>query len=398
MKKLAVMLVLTLSLASAARAEKVVFAYGNSCLCRDVEKVVKEFGKGWRLLCYMGNPYKDAKVLKIWARAKPEVIMFPQELFPLMVYRNFTGDIARWISLGKVYFGVWAGSRSKDAGNLLEYLKKHLNKRCLSSAYVSPGGWWLYQLSNTRYQEKYTPIASPIKGIKAGIFRYKVGKIPQKAFLVKMKPRPVLSTLEGIKKASFVGNVYLHPALWGKDCSVKRLKAIACRALNIPQNDTLLLFTGVDMDNLGYAEERFGSIVVWAVATAGVLGNARRAGIDKGEWLEENGKWRHVGTINILVFTNRRLSQKAMLQAIIRITEAKTAVLQELNVESSYTPGATATGTGTDNIIIVPGIKGKILNSCGGHTKIAELMEKAVIKALYKAIYNQNGIERNQTF
>ena len=40
------------------------------------------------------------------------------------------------------------------------------------------------------------------------------------------------------------------------------------------------------------------------------------------------------GTINILVFTNKALTDSAMVKAIMTITEAKTAALQDWGVES----------------------------------------------------------------
>ncbi|MBR9986561.1 MAG: adenosylcobinamide amidohydrolase, partial [Desulfosarcina sp.] len=73
-------------------------------------------------------------------------------------------------------------------------------------------------------------------------------------------------------------------------------------------------------------------------------------------------------TINIIVLANMRLTPRAMNRAIISATEAKTAALQDLDIRSSYTPMTNpATGTGTDNIIVVQG-DGTRIDNAGGHT------------------------------
>ncbi|MBW2107036.1 MAG: adenosylcobinamide amidohydrolase, partial [Deltaproteobacteria bacterium] len=70
----------------------------------------------------------------------------------------------------------------------------------------------------------------------------------------------------------------------------------------------------------------------------------------------------------------------------------KTAALQDLDIRSSYTPQINqATGTGTDNIIVVEGT-GKRIDNAGGHSKMGELIARAVYKAVQEAVYKQNGI------
>ena len=124
---------------------------------------------------------------------------------------------------------------------------------------------------------------------------------------------------------------------------------------------------------------------VYALVTAGVKSNAVRMSADEGRFYEP-------GTINIILLSNMKLTPRAMTRAIISATEAKTAALQDLDIRSSYTPLIhQATGTGTDNIIVVSG-KGIRIDNAGGHTKMGELIAKAVYGAVQEAVYRQNGI------
>ena len=87
-----------------------------------------------------------------------------------------------------------------------------------------------------------------------------------------------------------------------------------------------------------------------------------------------------------------QMSKRAMARAIITVTEAKTAALLDMDIRSSYENGAyRATGTGTDNVLIVEG-KGQVLDNTGGHTKLGELIAKATYKGVQEAIAKQNKI------
>ena len=98
------------------------------------------------------------------------------------------------------------------------------------------------------------------------------------------------------------------------------------------------------------------------------------------------------GTINVILLTNAILSDGAMARAIITVTEAKTAALQDLNVRSTYTPQNQATGTGTDNVIIVSGKGlGKALRLTSGHTKIGELIGFSTKTAVAEALKKHDG-------
>ncbi|HHP7235455.1 MAG TPA: adenosylcobinamide amidohydrolase [Desulfobacterales bacterium] len=201
-------------------------------------------------------------------------------------------------------------------------------------------------------------------------------------------PMSVASTLEGFRKRiRFVGNSYSPPQVWalyhriGLEASRKQLlQTIGCETV-----DTAMLFTGADMDNLSVQDQQFKEMRVFALVTAGVRSNAMRMAADIGTYYEP-------GTINMLILTNMQLTPRAMNRAIVSATEAKTAALQDLDIRSSYS-GITnpATGTGTDNIIVVQG-SGQRIDNAGGHTKIGELIAKAVYAGVREAVFKQNGI------
>ena len=74
-----------------------------------------------------------------------------------------------------------------------------------------------------------------------------------------------------------------------------------------------------------------------------------------------------------------------MASSFITVTEAKNVALQKLDIHSAYTPGELATGTGTDQIIMASG-NGEKCTYVGGHTKIGEMMARAVTRSTVDAI------------
>ncbi|MCP3952740.1 MAG: adenosylcobinamide amidohydrolase, partial [Desulfobacterales bacterium] len=206
------------------------------------------------------------------------------------------------------------------------------------------------------------------------------------------KPMRVVSTLEGQREnIQTVGNHYSPPPVWsishqmGLDASRARIY----RVLGHKAGETAFLFTGADMDNLSIQQRHFREMTVYALVTAGVTSNAVRMSRDTGNYYEP-------GTINILLFTNRRLSPRAMTRAIISATEAKTAALLDMDVRSSYRPLHRATGTGTDNVLVIEGA-GTPIDNTGGHSKMGELIASAVYEGVQEAVYRQNGLQTQRS-
>ncbi len=202
------------------------------------------------------------------------------------------------------------------------------------------------------------------------------------------EPLTVVSTLEGEKPAvTTAGNHYFPPPSWPlcHGNGLDFLRKTVLNTLDRKHENTALLFTGADMANLSVKAERFRDLTVYALVTAGVESNAMRSGRDKGLFYEP-------GTINIMVMANAALGKRAMTRSIITATEAKTAALLDLDIRSRPAGGAwRATGTGTDNVIVVGGA-GRKFDNAGGHTRLGEVTATAVYKAVKSAVRKQNGL------
>ena len=103
--------------------------------------------------------------------------------------------------------------------------------------------------------------------------------------------------------------------------------------IDTPVHFSTALLTSATMHLHAYAKVEEHDTIVETIVTAGYEKTAHRAGT--GYCYEErDGDFIVPGTINILVFTNKALTDSAMVKAIMTITEAKTAALQDWNVES----------------------------------------------------------------
>jgi adenosylcobinamide hydrolase len=241
---------------------------------------------------------------------------------------------------------------------------------------------------------KKKEIEIDLEGTKAKIIYHQFQRIEVKTFLASFaKGRRSLSTREGFKEVKVVANHYNPPALWefvhqNPDAHVNKIFS----DLNLPPAETAMLLTGADMDNLAIRKEEYQELKIVALVTAGTKSNAQRIGVDKAGSLEREGRFETLGTINVIVLTNASLSEGAMTRGIITLTEAKVIALEDLDIRSSYNPEIRATGTGTDNAIIVSG-EGPRIDYLGGHGKMGELMARAVSSAVKEAIFKEDGIK-----
>ena len=211
------------------------------------------------------------------------------------------------------------------------------------------------------------------------------------------EPMQVLSTLEGFRsEISSIGNHYLPPPTWNlvHRIGVEKFDRQVADLIGRQPETTALLFTGADMRNLVQKTASFKKMKVVALVTAGVCSNALRMSVDKGGYyeLQEPEATEKPGTINIIILTNTHLTPRAMSRALISVCEGKTAALQDLDIRSSVNPAfSQATGTGTDNIIVLAG-RGPTVKNCGGHSKMGELIAKVVYGGVVEAIRRQNSI------
>jgi len=191
-------------------------------------------------------------------------------------------------------------------------------------------------------------------------------------------------------------------------------KRLICEQHGLLPEKCASLGTAANMNNVAISHDKFRELEVVAVCTGGVETNAGRVG-DTASYYEKDGKFVHVdamtelshfrknatteslhskdhGTINTMVFISQELTPGAMVRAVITATEAKTAVLQELAVNSRYSDGL-ATGTGTDQIGIASKLGGGTpLTIAGKHTKLGELIGKTVHDAIKQTLALQNKL------
>ncbi len=217
----------------------------------------------------------------------------------------------------------------------------------------------------------------------------------EKTLLVRFpERRKTLSTSDGLVNAAAVANHAASPALWASlpgdegRTYLDRVQAKLAARLKVRTNAVVKTGTAADMDNLSAVTLTQGPLTVTALVTAGAKTNALRAGTDTSDYVE--GQAPH-GTINIILLTNARLSVGAMAQAMIVLTEGKTAALEDLKVPSSYTKNVQATGTGTDSIIVVSGTTGPRASYTGGHSLLGSLIGKAAYLGVVEALGKQNG-------
>ncbi|MCK5347810.1 MAG: adenosylcobinamide amidohydrolase [Desulfobacula sp.] len=239
------------------------------------------------------------------------------------------------------------------------------------------------------------PVKIDLEYIKSASIAYSnIYDFKNKTLIIDFKsPQSIVSTLEGERdNITSIGNHFTPPPTWAPSHKrgIEHIKSSILNAMQRQKQTTSFLITGADMDNLSIQTQSYKDIKVFALVTAGVMSNAVRMSKDTGAFYEP-------GTINIILLTNMQLSKRAMTRAIISGTEGKTAALEDMDIRSSYTPLVNeATGTGTDNILVVQGT-GVRLENAGGHTKLGELIAKAVYEGVQEAVDNQNGLytERN---
>lgn len=254
-------------------------------------------------------------------------------------------------------------------------------------------GAWSYAFSAPRLIPRDVSLPESL-GVHAQIYRHQYDGEAVKTLLLRLpERRRVLSTRQGFRDVLWVANHYAPRRLWERThqqnirhYETKVFCQLATR-LDLSLADLAYLSTAADLEHLAVVSKNYGWLTVTALVTAGAGTNAQRAGVDTGDYIE----WAPAapltpgGTINIILLTNAGLTEAALCRSLITLTEAKTAALLDLKIPSSYTPGVLATGTGTDNTIVVPG-SGPVLNCATGHCKLGELIGRAVKEAVETAL------------
>ncbi len=187
----------------------------------------------------------------------------------------------------------------------------------------------------------------------------------------------------------------------------------ACVAGQLPPASTALMATAANMQCAVLARAEHAELSVLVAATAGVLGNATRAG-DPAGWHEHPDGSRPLersaqsdpvsatipppesgaGTIVTLVFINQPCTPACLVRAATLITEGKSAAVLDLRMPSLQS-ARLATGTGTDQLAIAAPLarEGEWERQwAGSHNSLGELLGRATHEAVTRCLLLQNGV------
>jgi len=145
------------------------------------------------------------------------------------------------------------------------------------------------------------------------------------------------------------------------------------------------LQTAAHITHTSFAEETGDEFKLLVCASAGT-GNSARAGLER-----ETFSAYVPGTVNIMVLIDGRLTDSAMVNAIISATEAKSAAFADLDIrDRSY--GCVATGTSTDAVLVAVSQSESyrhVHRYAGAATTIGNAIGRLVYAAVHEAVRTQ---------
>lgn len=166
------------------------------------------------------------------------------------------------------------------------------------------------------------------------------------------------------------------PGELGPEVDAQRFLGRELAGAGLP--DAVGLLTGRDVRTFDEVALARDGLRARCVATVG-LGNALAAG-------DPPGPPPAAGTINVLCQVSRPLSEEALVEACALAAEARTAAMVDARLPSPLS-GRTATGTGTDCIVVAAPITlGARVAYAGKHTAIGSLLGGAVREAVGRGI------------
>ncbi|MBE9917082.1 adenosylcobinamide amidohydrolase [Paenibacillus donghaensis] len=147
----------------------------------------------------------------------------------------------------------------------------------------------------------------------------------------------------GMTRLRRIANIYVDRFY---DCSDPVRDVIDwLREWRYPIDTTAGLLTAVQLQHASVQEEKNEEAAVFCCVTAGTS-NAARAGSERTTFPSYRP-----GTVNIMLMIDAKLSQAAMVNAVMTAVEAKAAALADLDVRDAEN-GLVATGTTSDAIIL----------------------------------------------
>lgn len=152
--------------------------------------------------------------------------------------------------------------------------------------------------------------------------------------------------------------------------------------------NTVVMMTAVTPEHAVIQSFEQDGIEVIVAVTAGV-GNA--VDVSK-SYLREDKPY--IGTINIWLIVNGKLTDEAFYQAMMTVTEAKAKALADSRVMDKVT-NTIATGTGTDSLLVAATQVGEQFRYAGTITKLGQLIGRSVYEVTMQAIQNYNQSKGN---
>jgi adenosylcobinamide amidohydrolase len=165
------------------------------------------------------------------------------------------------------------------------------------------------------------------------------------------------------------------------DAPRQYLAALA-RSLGHDPRSTVAMMTGVPMRHAAGVSLFRQGLAVAAWCTAG-RSNALRVGDPA------SVESVRPGTINIILLINQALNPPAMVEALQIATEGRVAALGMAAIKSVISHKL-ATGTGTDCIVVAAPDDLPAHIYCGKHTRLGELIGRAVIRSCTRALASWN--------
>lgn len=168
--------------------------------------------------------------------------------------------------------------------------------------------------------------------------------------------------------------------------------AVHAKLLGIDPASCTALSTAAWTELCAVETVSFQDLSVTAAVTGGIDSNGMCPG-DPSSYYEQEGKYEMLppGTINVFLYINQNLTDSAMVRALMVCSEAKAAAVSRLLLGSCYSEEP-ATGSGTDGTVIAAAMdSAHTLTDASGHSKLGELIGKAVIAAVKQALLKQTA-------
>lgn len=163
--------------------------------------------------------------------------------------------------------------------------------------------------------------------------------------------------------------------------------------LGLDPERTVFQGTAANMDNAAIVNGNApdGTRISFAV-TAGIRHNGGRVG-DPAHYDEAEARYdSRSGTIITLMSVDAKLSDSAMFQIMLLVTEAKSCVIQELQARSLYSHGI-ATGSGTDQITVISNTESQtVIDNVQRDSEFAKSVVQLMKEALREAFDRQSGM------